>query len=190
MVESDYIEYRDEIPYNTIKTWSKSLMEEAVWQPIGWTGNPKEPLRHWASYPAFDGLVKQIWDFLNESFIANGIFIRPQRTILNLYNHGDSSWMHKDSESKDDWTVILFLNEHWDINWGGDFALVADNEIIQAFAPTPGKFIVFKSNLLHGARPVSREAPYPRFGVAFQCINDQNIQRLSQVTVPPVRTTL
>ena len=186
----DYKEYRNEIPYNTLIKWSRDLMAGANWQPIGWTGNHKEPLRHWADYPILEGSIKNIWDFINESFIADGFNLKPQRTILNLYNHGDSSWLHKDSEDSDHWTAIVFMNEHWDINWGGDFALAEGNELIQAFAPTPGKFILFKGNLLHGARPVSREAPYPRFGVAFQCINDSNIQGLSQIKVSAVRSTL
>jgi hypothetical protein len=185
-----YKEYRDEIPLNTLNKWSDIIMENADWKHVGWTGNPREPLRHWAAYPELTGVLKQLWEFIDASIKEDGIFVKPSRTILNLYSHGDSSWMHKDSEVADDWTVIVFLNQHWDINWGGDFALVQDNEIIQSFAPTPGKFIAFKSNLLHAARPVSREAPYPRFGVAFQCINDQNIQRLSQPTVSPICTTL
>lgn len=186
-----YKEYRDEIPQNTLKTWSSTLMEGAHWQHIGWTGNPKEPLRHWAAYPPMEGMVKQIWDFLNESLIEDGFSLRPDRVILNLYNHGDSSWLHKDSENENDWTVILFLNEYWALNWGGDFALADGKEIIQAFSPTPGKFICFRANTPHGARPVSREAPYPRFGIAFQCkVDDSNIQGLSQPKISPIRTAL
>lgn len=185
-----YKEYRDEVPLNTLQTWSRTLLEGADWKPIGWTGNPKEPYRHWASYPAKEGMLTQIWAFINDSLVDDGIFVSPSRIIMNLYNHGDSSWLHKDSDNPEDWTIILFLNEHWDLNWGGDFAIAQGNELLQAFAPTPGKFIAFRSNLLHGARPVSREAPYPRFGLAFQCTHDKDIQGLSHPKVSPVRSTL
>jgi hypothetical protein len=124
---------------------------------------------------------------MNESFKDDGVFIKPHRVIMNLYNHGDSSWLHKDSDDESDWTAIIFLNEHWDINWGGDFVLVENNEILAAFAATPGKYVLFKSNLLHGARPVTREAPIPRFGIAFQCKNDSNIQAISTPKVSPLR---
>ena len=50
-----------------------------------------------------------------------------------------------------------------------------DNEIISAVAPTPGKFILFQANILHGARPVSREAEFARMGLAIQCINRSKI---------------
>lgn len=186
-----YKEYRNEIPLNTIQTWSSALLADAKWEHVGWTGNPREPYRHWASYPPKEGLLAQIWTFLDESLREDGIFVKPERIILNLYNHGDSSWLHKDSDNPEDYTVILFANNHWDVNWGGDFALVGDDrEIIQSLAPTPGKFIAFRSNLLHAARPVSREAPYPRFGVAFQCKHDSNLQRLSQAKISPVYTPI
>lgn len=130
-----------------------------------------------------EGLLAQIWAFINESLQEDGIFVKPERVILNLYNHGDSSWLHKDSDNADDWTVILFLNTRWELNWGGDFALAEGSELIQAFAPTPGKFIAFRANVLHGARPVSREAPYARFGIAFQTksINDGKIKNISRI---------
>lgn len=183
-------EYRNEIPFNTIKTWSSKLLEAAEWSRIGWTGNPGEPHRHWAAYPRHEGLLAQIWEFISESLQKDGIFVKPDRIILNLYDHGDSSWMHKDSDDKESWTVVLFLNEYWDINWGGDFALVENNEIIQSFAPTPGKFVAFRANILHGARPVSREAPIPRFGVAFQCSHDSNLQRLTSPSISNLPTTI
>lgn len=165
-------------------------MDQANWQHMGWSGEAKEPYRHWACYPEFDGVLKNIWDAINPAIQDEGVFIKPHRIIMNLYNHGDSSWLHKDSENEKDWTVIMFLNEYWNINWGGDFVLVEEDEILASFAATPGKFVLFKSNIYHAARPVSREAPYPRFGIAFQCINDSNISTLSQPKISPVRTPL
>lgn len=183
-------EFRNEIPYNTVKTWSRTLLENAHWEPIGWSGEAREPFRHWASYPDFEGPLVNIWNAVNESIKEEGIFIKPERVIMNLYSHGDSSWLHKDSSSDKDWTVIIFLNEFWDINWGGDFVLVEDNELLGSFAATPGKFVLFQSNILHACRPVSREAPYPRFGVAFQCKNDSNVQGVSTGKVSSIRTPL
>lgn len=186
-----YKEYRNEIPSNTVKLWSRSLLDQTHWQHIGWSGNAREPYRHWAAYPEFDGVFKNIWEALNESIKEDGFNLKVDRIVMNLYNHGDSAWLHKDNDDPSTWTVILFLNEHWDIMWAGDFILVDDNdEIIQAFASTPGKFVLFKSNIRHCARPVSREAPFPRFSVAFQCKNDNNLQGLQQPKITPLRTTL
>jgi hypothetical protein len=88
---------------------------------------------------------------------------------MNLFAHGDSSWLHTDSKSSKDWTVILYMNDWWDIMWGGDTVIIEDNEILHSCAPTPGKMFLFRSDLLHGASPVSREALFPRFGLTYQC---------------------
>jgi Rps23 Pro-64 3,4-dihydroxylase Tpa1-like proline 4-hydroxylase len=117
----------------------------------------------------------KIFECLNESFKEEGLNLKPERLLLNVYNHGDSSWLHTDTDKPGYWTAILFMNEYWDINWGGDFVLVKDNEIYKSFAPTPGKFVVFRADILHGARPVSREAQFPRMALAMQCINNSKI---------------
>jgi hypothetical protein len=171
----DLYEYRNEIPLNTLKSWREKVLATANFQPIGWTGLAKEPYRHWAAYPEFNDVYKEIFDCLNESFVQDGFKLKPERVIVNMYNHGDSSWLHRDREGAEAWTLLLFMNEYWDINWGGDFVLVKDNEIYKSVAPTPGKFILFQANILHAARPVSREAEFARMGLAIQCTNHLKI---------------
>lgn len=186
---SCYREYMNEIPMNTIRTWGSVLQKNLPWSYMGWSGEPKEPYRHWACYPELSGEVKKIWEAINVSFKEDGFNLVPNHIIANLFNHGDSSWLHKDNDSDTSWTVILYLNDFWDLNWGGETILVEDNEILKAFSPTPGKFILFKSNMVHGPRPVSREAPYPRFGLTFQCNDDNNIQRILSTEVSTFSTT-
>ena len=168
----DWYEYNNEIPLNTLKSWREVILDTAKFEHSGWTGAPKEPYRHWCYTPDYEGVYKKIFECLNESFVEDGFKLKPERLLLNVYNHGDSSWLHNDSDLETAWTTVLFLNEYWDINWGGDFVIVKNNEIYKAFAPTPGKYILFKGNLLHGARPVSREAQFPRMALAIQCINN------------------
>lgn len=167
----DWYEYRNEIPLNTLKVWRDDIVANTRFEPIGWTGLPREPYRHWASYPEMEGVYKMIFDCMNESFKLDGFNLEPYKIVVNMYNHGDSSWLHKDGEEESCWTALLFMNEYWDVNWGGDFVLIKDNEIYKSAAPTPGKFLLFKGNILHAARPVSREAPFARMGLAIQCTN-------------------
>jgi hypothetical protein len=190
-MDADYKLYTDEIPYNTLIMWSNKLFYDTKWGFEGWTGYPKEPYRHWANYPSLtEPTVSAIWECIKPALVEDGLNLVPHKVVLNLYNHGDSSWLHRDGDNPNDWTVILFLNEHWDVNWGGDFALVKDRRILQAFSAVPGDFVVFRANILHGARPVSREAPYPRFGIAFQCTNDSNLSGLSELKISALRATL
>lgn len=182
-----YREYLGEIPLNTVKSWGGSLLKNLPWEFVGWSGDAKEPYRHWASYPDFGGEIEKIWNTINFSFKEDGFNLKVERVIANLFNHGDSSWLHKDCENDSAWTAIVYLNDYWDLNWGGETILVKDNEILKAFAPTPGKFILFKSNMVHGPRPVSREAAFPRLGLTFQC--DSNVQRIQETPFSLVSTT-
>lgn len=169
----ELFEYKNEIPLNTVNAWREEILATTDITFCGWTGLAREPYRHWAAYPKYVEPFRKIFEALNESFKEGGFNLNPQSIILNLYNHGDSSWLHRDGE--DLYTVILFLNDYWDINWGGDFVLVENNEIVHCAAATPGKFLLFKGSILHGARPVSREAPYPRISLVYQCTNTSKI---------------
>lgn len=168
-MEEPFREYLGEIPFNFLKATYETFMEETPWKFQGWTGYPKEPYRHWAHYPTLeDKTTKTLWECVEPAF--SELKLKPHSIVLNLFNYGDSSWVHVDSEVPGHYTALVFLSPTWDVNWGGEFALfAADNEIIQSFYPTPGKIVLFKSNIRHGARPVSREAPVPRMGIAFQC---------------------
>lgn len=185
-----YKEYLNEIPYNTVKTWGEWVQKHTPWEFVGWSGEPREPYRHWAAYPPFADEYKKIWDGIKPTLEEDGLFLKPERLVANLFNHGDSCWLHRDCDSPTDWTVIIYLNAVWDINWGGGTILVENNEVTKYFAATPGKIVAFKSNALHGPVPVSREAPFPRLGLTFQCaVDDSNLQRLSKTEFSSLSTT-
>jgi len=164
-------QFDNEIPLNTIRAWSTEILENTPWTFSGWTGLPMEPYRHWSYMAPLEGLFKQIWDCMKPSFPE----LTPDRILVNLFNHGDSSWVHKDSQNPSAKTVMLFLNEYWDINWGGELALFEKDDLVKAFTPKAGRYVKFDSNMDHGARPVSREAPYPRLGIAYQCSHDKKL---------------
>lgn len=189
MHNTRYKEYCNEIPLNTIKTWGEMLQKNLDWQHVGWSGEALEPFRHWASYPEFGGEIEKIWEVLSYSLFEDGFNLKVERVIANMFGHGDSSWLHRDCDKDSAWTVILYLNDFWDLNWHGGTVIVENDEVSKYFHPTPGKFILFKSNLLHGATPVSREAAYPRFGLTFQT-HDNNLSRLSQIEVPVISSKL
>lgn len=159
------------LPLNTVKHWNSVITssEDGVhWNHNGWSGDFAEPFRHWCKFPSLEGVYSEIWDFLEPDLDIRGL--RPERVIVNAYNHGDSSWLHKDSEHPNHWTVIVYLNDVWDMNWGGETILIEDGgDLITTVLPTPGRVVLFDSRVLHGPRPVSREAPLPRLGVTFQC---------------------
>lgn len=186
----EYKEYLGEIPHNTLVTWYSDISRNIPFTLMGWTGIPKEPFRHWAAYPKLEDyqVLQDIWKHVNEIFIDEGLNLTPERVIINQFNHGDSSWVHKDCEQDNAWTVVIYMTPYWDLNWGGDTIIIKDNEIVKCAAATPGKIFLFKSNLIHGARPVSREAPIPRTGLVFQCVN--NIQKFENSKISSISSKI
>ena len=164
-------QYLNEIPLNTVMFWYNKLNSELSWSFCGWTGIGKEPYRHWAAYPKLkDSCIQEIWDCINPIFLDEGYNLTVHQIIVNQFNFGDSSWQHKDNNNTNTYTIIVYLNPVWDINWGGWTYVI--NKTPEAFPPIPGSILFFNSNLEHSAMPVSREAPMPRLGVTFQCVNN------------------
>lgn len=169
--------YEYKLPLNTIKVWREEILSNTKFEFIGWTGDSREPYRHWAAYPDISEFYNTVFNCLHVDFNLEGLDLVLDRIIVNTYNHGDSSWIH--SDGKTGYTSVLFLNEYWNPNWGGDFSIFSEqNEIIYSTLPTPGKFILFPSSERHAARPVSREAEFPRLAVAFQCTERSKKQNL------------
>lgn len=66
-------------------------------------------------------------------------------------------------------TVLVYLNETWDIDWGGETTLFDDKgESIASVMPKFGRIICFDGTIQHGARPLSRCCPVKRDVLVFK----------------------
>jgi Rps23 Pro-64 3,4-dihydroxylase Tpa1-like proline 4-hydroxylase len=92
-----------------------------------------------------------------------------KKCIYNFFRHGDSPKLHVDSNGDEGITILIYLNTHWDINWGGETIFANNGNIIRSINPVPGRIIKFQSNILHSARPPVSSCPAPgRFSLVFQ----------------------
>ena len=81
-----------------------------------------------------------------------------QRAYINGYCFGNDAAAHVDSKNSNipQKTAIIYLNEEWDINWGGETVIFENDEIIKSVLPKEGRVFIFNSSLLHAARPLSK----------------------------------
>lgn len=120
--------------------------------------------------------LKQIWNSIcgvigQRSLLR--VYINGYTYGTDAYAHYDDSWIKKkfgdDSMSE---TAILYLNESWDIDWAGETVIYDDNrEIESSILPKFGRLLVFDSNKLHAARPLSRMCPTLRTVLVFKTLD-------------------
>jgi len=152
----------------------RDFMKKSRWSFTGKVGYPDEPFRHWACQTVVDKYTRdkcmEVFNdklrYILEKEAGHGLDMFS--ILVNQFNHGDSSWLHKDISA--DYTCILYLNPEWNINWGGFTIFTNEDKDIINFTSYPkcGTFVFFDSSILHGATAVGREAKVPRMAITYQ----------------------
>lgn len=126
--------------------------------------------------------VSLLWDHVI-SYIGDRALLRA---YTNGYTYGTDGYLHKD----DVWiskvfgadalseTVIFYLNDSWDPDWAGETVIFDDEkEIEKSVLPKFGKMLIFDSNKLHAARPLSRAYGGLRQIFVFKTIDKRFISK-------------
>ena len=100
-------------------------------------------------------IFSQYQDWLRSSLIPNDSKIL--RFYLNAQTYGTDGWPHTDTDRNDELTGVLYLNEGWKPEWGGETVVFDDSGDIQAAViPRANRLLTFPSNKLHAPRPLSK----------------------------------
>ena len=121
-----------------------------------------------------------ILELINNNILTSSFFNKKKIKILdayiNLSNTLDSDLAHVDNNSfpqtNTAYTLLLYANLEWDINWGGE-TLFYDKkweEIVTAIKPKPGRIVLFDSTLYHSARPPQSHCPHNRYTIVLNLI--------------------
>lgn len=181
--------WSDTIPINAIREWYDYVTEHVHWTYGGQSGDKREPYRIWnhelpphsmqiftddcMERTGLEDCMFEIWEILKRHTDTLVPGLIPCKVLINAFSFGDSSWIHRDSDSPDEpvYTCNIYLNPFWDMNWGGETVIINDarDTILHSIYPKAGRIVLFDGRKLHGARPLSREAPMPRVSITFQC---------------------
>jgi Rps23 Pro-64 3,4-dihydroxylase Tpa1-like proline 4-hydroxylase len=69
-------------------------------------------------------------------------------------------WHDDDQRSE---ALTIYLNDRWELDWGGLFLYEDEDQQIRAFAPRFNCGLRNGANVSHSTTPVTLEAPEPRF---------------------------
>lgn len=105
-----------------------------------------------------DEIARNIWKWASENIpeLKDTILIR---CYTNGYTFGTEGYFHKDSNRKNEKTMVLYLvdDEAWIKNWAGETVFADENEeIIKSVLPKRNRAVIFDSDISHCARAVSR----------------------------------
>lgn len=120
--------------------------------------------------------IGYIWDTIQKRIGKRALL----RTYINGYTFGTDGYYHVD----DSWivekhgpdvlteTIIVYLNQHWNKDWGGETSIVdSEGDIEFSILPKANRVFVFDSTKLHSARPLSRICPELRTVLVFKTID-------------------
>jgi len=124
--------------------------------------------------------VETIWNIVQSKIGRRKLL----RAYVNGYTYGTDAYFHRD----DGWiserygqgilteTVIVYLNDKWDADWAGETVILDESgEIEKSVLPKKNRVLIFDSNKLHAARPLTRACAELRKVLVFKTI-DYNIQ--------------
>jgi SM-20-related protein len=160
------------------------FLNKANWT-YGWPSNTGVPYGHWnvditrtsKSNPTdvsdrLPDAFADVWNVINTEFF--GGVAKLTRCYSNRHTFGTEGYIHTDTNRAQDQTCVVYLDEEWSADWGGETNFYNTNmtEIIKSVLPAFGRTAVFPGNIPHCARGVTRICPKVRTTLMFKATID------------------
>lgn len=154
----------------------------------GWASNKSIEFTHWnydfTGVPVYNTLdvadqlpepIKSAWHYIQAQFLGSQALLR---CYVNSHTYGVEGYPHTDSKRSEDNTLVVYMNPHWQRDWGGETMVYDGYNIIHAELPKYNKGLVFPGKKVHQARSVTRICPAQRITLMFKfCPVDTDITR-------------
>ena len=120
-----------------------------------------------------------VWKLLRDAHLRDSVLIR---CWLNAYTCGSHGYFSADSRGGDGYTALLYVNDIWEPDWGGETALLdGRNEAVKSVFPKGNRVAIFPAKLRHAGRSLSRECTVLRQALIFDTRKrrSDNFEKLS-----------
>jgi len=158
-------------------------LEKANWK-YGWKSDKAVSFGHWNVDITKTGVsnttdissrlpttFKRIWDVVNNEVGGSAKLIR---CYSNRHTFGTEGYIHIDTDREEDHTCVIFMNKHWEANWGGEtnFYNQDKSEVTLSILPRFGRMVLFQGAVPHCARGLTRICPDVRTTLMFKLAFD------------------
>jgi hypothetical protein len=155
-----------------------STMIDAVPWKYGWASNKSIEFTHWNHSFAkggalnsidisdqLSGTIKSAWDHIQANITGPQSLLR---CYTNSHTFGVEGYPHTDSRRDADKTLVIYMNKHWQRDWGGETTIYTGDEIAHAELPKYNRGLIFSGTEWHSARAVTRICPAQRITLMFK----------------------
>jgi hypothetical protein len=124
------------------------------------------------------GCVKETNKLIDQFFPTEKSKLR--QAYINRINFGDMSFTHEDcSKESNDISAVYYLNEKWDVNWGGEIIFYENNgDALFAVTPKPGRLVLFRGAITHKIGIPNRQCLISRISLALKYISDWSPRKI------------
>lgn len=162
-------------------------IEDDIWDKRCWTINKG----NWQSNltESYDGAVyitdfkehfndldrKVCWDLTAGNFLGHEIDWSRSAFIIQAWDYGSGCNWHADNHC--DFAATIYLNSHWEEEWGGNLEYYDQYDQVQTLVPAPGTLVLNHKQQLHRVTKRVRRLPALRFSLQlFGKYKDETIQ--------------
>ena len=153
------------------------VIENVPWR-YGWNSNRSIEFTHWNHSFAragalntidvsdqISGPIKAAWDHIQANITGPAQLLR---CYTNSHTFGVEGYPHTDSRRAEDKTLLIYMNKHWQRDWGGETTVYHGDEIAHAELPKYNNGLIFHGADWHSARSVTRICPAQRITLMFK----------------------
>ena len=153
------------------------VIDTVPWR-YGWNSNRSIEYTHWNHSFAkagalntidvsdqISGPIAEAWQYLQQHHIGPAKLLR---CYTNSHTFGVEGYPHTDSKRKEDKTLLIYMNKHWQRDWGGETTIYSGDDIVHAELPKYNNALIFNGADWHSARSVTRICPAQRITLMFK----------------------
>lgn len=131
-----------------------------------YTANPIADINNIRVFDSLFPKFSFMWQGIEQNFVGPTFLTNIQ---VNLQMIGMDSDIHTDSQISEAKTCLIYPNNKWEKEWGGDLLLynTEQTEIVETINIKPGRIVIFNSTVPHiGLPPLVKTVT--RYSIAFR----------------------
>ena len=151
---------------------NRELVDQPLWR-FGQKSHHDSPFPMWFInlYLLHESRFKDICTPAVKELVQKLLDLYPNKKIFRVMiagnTYGQDGDIHYDHMNPDHITCVVYLNEEWNQDWGGE-TLVYESNKIETVLPKPGTAVIFNSRFLHVGKAPNRNCGKLRSILAIQ----------------------